>query len=843
MEDPADNIRRRRRELQEVGFGAREAAVAIGPEAEEQEFTDRFKRQYTARQAKMDAARLAAAAAAAERSANDAVLADRKGLMQDMIPSGDLRIPQLDPQEYDSEDSSLRFPPAAPSPGESAPVAAITSQPRPALRRPEFRPPNVPQALVSGEKSAQTASVERNRASAAAARLVRPVAQLARDRQVERERAAAPGGLNVSPERVAEDLAAAQQAAATPAPVKSGEQELRERQDRARDSKEIEQYQIDKMRYDADMQVWRTQLDAAFEAGDDVRAAELSKQEPQPPEPPQSVTGGLDPNEVKANWDHDNDPSTPRVAESAAQTLQRLAKEDPAAYRKLQATAQAAVGNDPEALGEWVSSQFGELEPDARFAQMQSSGQRLIDNDKRMNFAMPEGSRGGIGSPGRPGGARAPEGKQALDPATGKPMIIRDPANAGRVEPIPMPQGGLLPTPRGNVGRAPQNQAALGEGGLGIESLDTFPVSPEAMTPQWRQQMQGIGAMAFGLDRSQFAEGPEGDDLYIAATQKLLAAHQKKVAAGFEAVPEVTGGYSYRPGKGHRDRQKKRETDREVNKFLAARPAGSRDPDPDNPANMVESPEAQELRAAAASGDRDRYLAAKDALAQKDREERRSALNTRRRLEADQKNRDNPAVAPGMFRASLAQAGNDPAAIEAVYRDWGMPREARVIRELENDRLAVEQAGAAARAKAEAERPVPDFKIAEGAQRAAVDGVLDGTQAHDVAVQTMATTGNIYNPASNEPMTDAQRSSAEILLARQILQRGGANIMHPSVQVAVRNIWNSTRNDGVWRYPDQDGMWRKSEREMFRINLERQLGITDRAFADRMYDQYSATNG
>ena len=859
MEDPADNIRRRRRELQEVGFGARDAAVAVGPEAEEQEFTDRFKEQYTARQAGLDAARqedaaaqareddftnrfksqytarqarldaqrLAdAAAAAGPPLTMDGAMADRKGLMADMIPPGDMRIPGLEPQEYDSEDTSLQLPPRDPSPGDDA--ARPAQPPRPALRRPEFRPPNVAQDLQSGR-------VEQNRRSAAASRAMPPVAQLARDRQVQRERNAAPGGLGVSPARVAGDRKDAAAAAAAPAPAKSGEDELRERQDRARESKEIDQYQRDKLKYDADLQVWRTQIDAAFEAGDNVRAAELAKQEPQPPEPPQSVTGGLDPNEVKAEWDHDNNPATPRIAETAEQTLQRLAQTDPAAYRRLQAAAQAAVGNDPEALGEWVSSQFGELEPGERLARMQESGQRLNANDTSApNFAMPQGSRGGIGDAGRPGSARAPEGKQALDPSTDKPMIIRDPANAGRIEPIPMPGGGLLPTTRGNVSRAPQNQAALTgtwdhdkdpstpevPSGLGIGSLDTFPVNPEAMTPQWRQQMQGIGLMAFGIDRSQFAEGPEGDDLFIAATQKLLARHQQKVAAGFVAVPEVTGGYSYRPGKDMQDARQQREFDKDTDAFLAARPA------------INDSEGASALRAAKTPAERRRIKAD---LVRQDKGERRQALNDARSNEADQKNRNNPARAPGMFRDSLAQAGDNPAAIAAVYRDWGMPREARAIEELENDRRAVEQAGAVARAKAEGDVEKPDFEIANMGRRRVVEQMTDPdgpTMTHDAGVSTIAQIEGI------DPSTPAGRLQAETKLARLLLQ-SGASTMHPSVQVAVRNIWRPLANISSWVRGDTEDGWMASKRTMFITSLRDELGITDAALAERLFNQYS----
>lgn len=850
MEDPADNIRRRRRELQEVGFGARDAAVAVGPEAEEQEFTDRFKEQYTARQAGLDAARqedaaaqareddftnrfksqytarqarldaqrLAdAAAAAGPPLTMDGAMADRKGLMADMIPPGDMRIPGLEPQEYDSEDTSLQFPPSDPSPGDDA--ARPAQPPRPALRRPEFRPPN-PAQDMSDAKNSRTSPEFRGQVAAAGQGTPR-VAQMLRDKRSAQERqelAASPGGLNVSPERVAGDRKDAAQSAAAPAPARSGENELRERQDRARESKEIDQYQRDKLKYDADLQVWRTQIDAAFEAGDDVRAAELAKQEPQPPEPPQSVTGGLDPNEVKAEWDHDSNPATPRIAETAAQTLQRLAQTDPAAYRRLQAAAQAAVGNDPEALGEWVSSQFGELEPGERLARMQESGQRLNANDTSApNFAMPQGSRGGIGDAGRPGSARAPEGKQALDPSTDKPMIIRDPANAGRIEPIPMPGGGLLPTTRGNVSRAPQNQAALGEGGLGIGSLDTFPVNPEAMTPQWRQQMQGIGLMAFGIDRSQFAEGPEGDDLFIAATQKLLARHQQKVAAGFVAVPEVTGGYSYRPGKDMQDARQQRELDKDTDAFLAARPA------------INDSEGASALRAAKTPAERRRIKAD---LVRQDKGERRQALNDARSNEADQKNRNNPARAPGMFRDSLAQAGDNPAAIAAVYRDWGMPREARAIEELENDRLAVEQAGAVARAKAEGDVEKPDFEIANMGRRRVVEQMTDPdgpTMTHDAGVSTIAQIEGI------DPSTPAGRLQAETKLARLLLQ-SGASTMHPSVQVAVRNIWRPLAES--WRYDTKDGMW-DSKRKMFIDSLRDDLGITDATLAERFFNQYS----
>jgi hypothetical protein len=872
--DTADQIRLRRRELKELGFQPQEIGAELGPEAQEQEFTDRFKDQYTARQAKLDAQRAQesaaqasedaftdrfkrqytarqerqdAARADAERAAAgspltmDAAMGDRQGLMRDMIPQGQLVVPGMGgPPEYSAEDTSLQLPTPEASPG-AKPDQPGSPPPRPAIRRPQTAPPNVPQDMTDSRQ-------QRSAAGASAARAASPVAQLARERMEARRSAAQPGGLNVSDQDMEAARTTGQASASRPAPAQSGQDELAERERRAAESREIDQYNRAQDKYEADYLVWRTQFDAALEGGDQIQAQKLAKGEPQPPEPPMSVTGDLEPNEVRAVHDHDNDPSTPRIAETSQQTLARLQAADPQAYEALRATAQAAVGTDRDALREWISANFGEMTPEERYDAMRLGGQRLAANNQNMTLAMPQGSRGGIGSPGRTA-APVPASQQALDPRTGKPLTMRDPFNGGRVEALPQAAGGLVPTTTGNRQRAPQRQDALqgpnGEGGLltteGPDgkpinyTLETFPTNPERMTPQWRNQMLGIGAMAFGLNREDFAEGPDGDDMFIAATQKMLTQHQGKVNAGFEAVPEITGGYTYRPNQAARDRSERRRRDKEVDSFLAARPAGARDPDPNNPSAMIDSPEAIALREAAANGTRDQYLAAKDALLRKDREDRRDGLNTARRFEADQKNRNNPARAPGMFRASLAQAGNDPEAQAAVYANWGMPREAERIRAMDVQRQAYTSAAEVERAKIEGERGPDPIKIMRQTDAQIADGLMNPDATMPMDANTAVDMYARVHGQEGKPLSaqDALNGVASLLLnTRQPAAR-----MHPVVQRALDGMYAGIswfRSEG----PDSSGF--VGRREMFILEA-RALGM-DAETAGQEYDR-RATSG
>lgn len=771
LQDPSNQVRARLRQLYDA---AREEQTAQNIEA-------------NARQKSADEA---------------AAIANPSNMTMDLAPSITLGAESAG---AGPEDESLTIPGVASSPAPSA-------DPRPALRRPAFLPPNPAQDMTTARNRSMAAGQAAAEASAPGVR----GAMKAREAAAMRDRGAEPG-LSLSPERVEADRAAAKASAAAPAPARSGADDLRERKDRARDSAEIATYRAGLDRHNAEHLAWKTAYDNAVEAGDLPRAEKLAAAEPKPPVPPQSVTGGLDENEVQAVWDHDNDPATPRIAETAAQSLDWLKNADPKAYARLQRQAQAAVGTDPAALSEWVSAQFGEHEPGERRALMQRSGAMLNANDERVNFVMPKGARGGIGDPGRPAAARAPEGKQALDPRTGKPLIVRDPFNAGRVEPIPVPGGGLLPTTRGNVTRAPQIQAALGEGGLGIDSLDTFPVNPPAMTPNWRQQMMGIGLMAFGLDREDFAEGPDGDGMFIAATQKLLSQHQQKIAAGFVVVPSITGGYTYQPGQALRDQQELNARNKDTNTFLAARPA------------INDTADADALKDAATPAER-RQIKAR--LRQQDQEERRQALNDARSKEADQKNRENPARAPGMFRKSLAAAGNAPQAQAAVYRDFGMPREAERILAMENQRFAIEQAGLTERAKAEAEKEQNGLEIMRQSDAQIADGLLNHTDAtrpmaSDTAIDEYARVhGAPDKPLSKQEATDG--------VGRLLVQtRRPEAVSHPVVQGVLDDIY---KNIGWFRSDSPDSEGYVGKREMFIIEAARRLNMDERT-AGQMFDR------
>jgi hypothetical protein len=606
---------------------------------------------------------------------------------------------------------------------------------------------------------------------------------------------------------------------------------MTERRARAQESKDIARYQAERAKYDAEHAAWRTQLDAAIESGDQVRAEALADIEPMPPDPPTAVTGDLEAGEVKASWDHDNDPSTPRIAETAPQTLDRLRKNNKAAYKALQATAQAAVeagwrgsieGNDTNAIiDEWLSANFGDMDPDERYEAMQLGGQRLADSKPKL--AMPSGSRFGIGSPGRPK-TPVPQGQQALDPRTGKPVIIRDPFNNSRVENVPIPAGGLLPTTRGNVQRAPQDQAALGA--LGVENLATFPVNPEAMTPDWRDQMLGIGAMAFGLNREDFAEGPEGDSMFIAATQKLLSKHQEKVGAGFVAVPEITGGYSYRPGPEMEGRRNVRAQQKEATRVKGSRMAGAAAIDP-----KTRRPLGELLDEAAAAGEAGRVRELTAQIRAADQSARTQGLTDARSIEATQKNLNNPNRAPGMLRESLRQAGDDPRAIAAVYRQFGMPEQAMAVLAMENQRFAIEQQAEVARTKAEAEREKNGLEIMRQSDTQIADGLLNPDATRPIAPETAIDEYARVHGAPDKPLSREQATDG---VGRLLVQtRRPEAISHPVVQGVLDSIYQSI---GWWRSDGPDAQGWVGKREMFISEAKRRLNM-DEATAGQMYDR------
>lgn len=821
MADPADAIRKRIQELKQSGeglFTAEQAASTLGPEAVEIEFADRFKRQMVERQARLDREREAPLRAAESRrqsaEAERVALADPKNIMAELAPQPPLSIPGLEDAGRSPavpDDGSLILPGVPAAPAEPA-------EPRNRYpRRAQFFPPN-PARDMAERRATQAMGA----ASAAAA--VPPVAQAARERQRAREAAAAPGGLNVSPERVEADRAAASQAAAAPAPARSGKAELSERTDRARESKEIEQYRLAMSRHDAAMQVWRTQLDQAFEAGDTVRASQLAENEPQPPEPPPSVTGGLAGNEVRAAWDHDNDPATPRIAETAAQTLARLKGQNPEAYEALRKTGIAAVGTDPAKLGAWISDQFGEMEPGERLEAMSLGGSRLADS--RPALAVPSGSRGGLGEAGRQSSGPRSYDQSAIDPRTGKPIVIRDPANNARQETVP--GAGDLPTPSGMRLRAPQGQDALES--LGVGDLAAFPVNPPRMTPEWRQQMLGIGMMAFGLDRNQFAEGPQGDDLFIAATQKLLSKHQDKVAAGFETTPVVTGGFVYQPGQELRDRSNARAQQSEAERVKRTRRSGAAAIDP-----ATGVPLGELLDTAAASGDAAKVRELTAQIRAADEAARTQTLADAKSKEADQRNRTNPARAPGMFRDSLAAAGNNPAAIAAVYRDWGMPDEADRILARDNQRFAINTQGQIGVANAAAAREPNGLEIMRMSDAQIVGGLLDEDPTVTMAPETAIDEYARVHGADGKPLT---RDAAELGVARLLIQsRRPQALRHPVVQGALDRLFAPIWQRLPGARPDErtDGQWMDTKREYFQRQALDQLRLDPEA-AGREFD-------
>jgi len=825
--DPADQIRARLREMQGLtGFPADQLAGAMGPDVAEVEFVDRFKSQLQAREAKQAAERQEADSQARKaRSEREGMAAAVADAGPEMRRTDALSAPGLEDSAWqESDELVLPGVPAAPAPTAPAQPSNPFSV---GARRPPFRAPNPAQDMADDRRRSREAGAAAAASAAPAATAARAAQQRRSEEKGLQARARAPGGLNVPPARVEADRAAAQTATARPAPARSGPDDLRERKDRARESKELAQYRIDMDRYDAERLAWQTEYDNAVEAGDLPRAETLAAAEPQPPTPPQSVTGGLDENEVKAVWDHDNDPATPRIAETAEQSLAWLRANDPKAYERLARQAQAAVGTDKESLREWASAQFGEMEPGDRRKAMQRSGSMLNANDERVNFVMPQGARGGIGDSGRGRAPRAPEGRQALDPRTGQPIIVRDPFNQNRVEPIPAPRGGLLGTPGGTRMPAPQNQAALGrspvglpEGGLGIESLDSFPVNPEAMTPQWREQMMGIGLMAFGLDREDFAEGPEGDDMFIASTQRLLDRHQQKVAAGFVVRPSITGGYTYEPGQAMQEQRAANARDKDTNSFLAARPA------------INDTDGAAELKGAVTPAER-RQIKAR--LRQQDQEERRQALNDARSKEADQKNRNNPARAPGMFRDSLAAAGNDPQAQAAVYRNFGMPREAERILAMENQRFAVEQAGLTERAKADAEREPNGLDLMIQADNQIVGGLLDEDPTQPLNADTAIDMYDRVHSPEGKPMgPDKARDG----VGRLLVQSGRpAAMAHPIVQGVLDDIYT---NIGWARSDEPDNVGFVGKREFFILEARRRLNMDEKT-AGAMFDRRKGT--
>ena len=826
--DQAEQIRRRLRELSEgTGFPASQVAEEMGPDAAEIEFADRFKQQMVARQAQQDQARAAADAKDAsgrQRTARDAAAtASPRDMMTELVPPGGLAEPRTNEarSQDDLEDpgDGLVLPDLAP------PVAAPRDPVRPDLRTPRFNPPNPIQDRVD-RTGANT------RGAAAAAATSPPAAQMARDRQAQRDRASAPGGLNVPPARVAADREAAQGAARRPAPAQSGKAELLDRETRARESKEIQDYQFAVAQHDADMREWRTRLDEAYETGNDVLAQQLAANEPEPPEAPPSVTGGLESNEFRATFDHDSDPATPRIAETAEQTLARLQQTNPEAYRALQETGIRAVGADPKKLKEWFSNQFGDMDPSERYDTMVEGGGRLATSKPQL--VVPRGSATGIGTPGRRPSAPLDYDESQLDPRTGKPVVTRDASNNARPE--TMPGGGRLATPGGKVTRAPEDSAALESMGVDI---NTFNPNPTRMTPEWRKQMLAIGMFAFGFDREAYAEGEAGDDQYIASVQKAMELHKEKMGVGYDTQRVVTGGTRYKPNKDMVDRRTKGKLDREVDQFVQSNPAGAAAVDP-----KTGTPYETLLLDAAAAGEANKVRDLMAAARREGRANRSSMLATNRSREADQQNRQNPRRAPGMFRDSLTEAGNDPRAIAAVYRDWGMPEEAERILAMANQRLSIETGGRVGLAQVEAGRERGPVEFLAGQDQQLLDGLLNPDATRPINDETAIKAYGDLHP--DEDGTPLDRPAAMTGLARMIVRTGLPNaVAHPIVQGVLRSLFNPIWQElpGARADERQPQAWWDTKREFFQGQADTALGMdpetAGREF-DRLQDDYES---
>ncbi len=353
-----------------------------------------------------------------------------------------------------------------------------------------------------------------------------------------RESAAAPGGLNQPPgsAKAAASQAVASAAAPTAPPL------MPDFERRSRESRDQQEAAEAKAAFDA----WNrrnaelnAEYNMAVEDGDAARAAAVAREQQEHlenrPELPASVTGGLEDNEFLP-VDHDGDPQTPEQSWTAADTFEQLAASgDPGeaqAADNLLLVAANAVGvpaseiGDPEnrrKVDEWLSGQFGDIHPSERPAAMVAAANRQFAagmprpepargpvTEGRPKYQAPTGTPDGIGSKGdtRAGGANF---------ASGQPAMYKSPD--GSMQPIPVREG------RGNRVRgghqmtaAPQIDGMLEQQGITMEDLNsdgalslTPPTGPAYEA--WRQKML-LAGQAFGIDRTQYEEGSNGDNAY-----------------------------------------------------------------------------------------------------------------------------------------------------------------------------------------------------------------------------------------------------------------------------------------------------------------------------------------
>lgn len=360
-----------------------------------------------------------------------------------------------------------------------------------------------------------------------------------------------------------------------------------------------------------------------------------------------------------------------------------------------------------------------------------------------------------------------------------------------------------------------QAQAAM------LTDEQALPLNPteEQMTPQWREQMKFAG-MTLGLN----PQGFDNEGAFIAAAQKLLERHRQR-AAKYDTIPVVTGGYRATPNAATKQKTADDERYRATREFIRTYPFS-----PDGSDALQ-----QKLLEASNAGNVAKVAELKKQIRQEHEMSRAQAAKTFTKRQTETSLMNNPNVAPAMFRESLAQAGNDPAAIAAVYRQFGMSRQADQVLARENQRVAVEgearrreaEIGALERKGDKDEGPLAGEVIGGGMQLA-----LDQAYEDDILVDTPILTFMTHHNQVAGKGNEITPEEAAIRLARNMLATNPAAAWNrPVVKVALQNIAKGYQlNKGSWAGATRAGLnlatggLVNDRRTAFINEVERKLG-------------------
>lgn len=577
-------------------------------------------------------------------------------------------------------------------------------------------------------------------------------------------------GINVDPEQVQQDAAAATESAQSFEP-KDYKGEYQKAEEASAVAKDLESYRTATAAWEQKRLQLEAQLGSAKEDGDAALAWNLTKQleahQRAKPQLSERATGGRTPQELMQPVMETFESLDPKEKEALTSHFLSAAM--------TQAERQAAggvVAKDAPLTDRAVDSIIGvyaDLPPKERRQVMINDARRIMSAptvptvDLQFN---PQGFGRGVGDDARAGNAAIPAGN--LDDMPPSAKLGSPPVTKRGTRFIQNPDGSSSMRAFSPDQMAPYMH------------LDPYPAR---LTPEWREQMKAAGAV-MGLDYRKFAN--EGQ--FLAEASKRLAEQQRLLGrADDTSTPNVneatkpkydtqalpTGGYRMRPTEetvAQRDLVRLRAS---IKQTAAKRGL---------PSDVQESLQAQleALDKANADGTLDAatFAAAQQEVGKIMREyyttnafERGQTLKARTQQQVFSRDLSNPGVAPGMLKDSLGVAGTVPAQQSLVYRQFGMPGEAARIDAIEAGRqvAAADAANEQARINA-AKKPEPMLPAAANAAgvSAALEQAFDPELGPETAFMSFLVSqrqleGETRSPSSEDSL---RKRFAALMLAK-----------------------------------------------------------------------------